>query len=170
VGGERTQINRLAIGLLIIGLVVGGVIGAYIAPPKVEKVADAYLSAKKPDVIKAPDLYALLDDDDPANDPFILDTRNPEHFKIGHIPGAVNIPTAEAAKPENLAKLPKDKKIVVYCYMGYRAGQITMLLNTMGYDAANLHWGIASWTTDTTVAPVRFTSADENDFPVETGL
>ena len=74
----------------------------------------------------------------------------------GHISKAVNIPMAELFAPDNLARLPKDKKIVVYCYTGHTGSRVTALLNVAGFDVINLKWGMTGWTKNTEVAPYRF--------------
>jgi rhodanese-related sulfurtransferase len=131
--------------------------------------ADNYLNAPTTAMnVAEKDLCANLLDGNPANDPFILSVRSAADYVKGHIPGAVNIPYAEVFKPENLAKLPKDKKIVVYCYTGHTASRITALLNLCGYDASNLKWGMTGWTKDTEVAPYRFDPATAMDYPIET--
>jgi hypothetical protein len=63
-------------------------------------------------------LYGLLNDNDTTNDPYILSIRSLDHYVLGHIPGAVNTPLKELFSEENLAKLPTDRQIVVYCYTG----------------------------------------------------
>jgi len=119
--------------------------------------------------IKAGDLYALITDDDPANDPVILSVRKAEDYAKGHIPGAINIGFQSIAKIENLKKLNPDKQIVAYCYTGRSGGQATAILNALGYDAVNLLWGISGWTTDPDIAPKRFNPDTSVDYPFETG-
>jgi len=119
--------------------------------------------------IKAGDLHELITDADQANDPVIVSVRKSEDYAKGHIPGAINISLNNIAKKENLQKLNPDKKIVVYCYTGRTASQATAILNTLGYDAANLLWGISGWTTDPVVAPKRFNPDKSVDYPFETG-
>jgi len=109
----------------------------------------------------APELYKNFNDNKPANNPFIIDVRqvNPESPNIyvkGHIPGAINIPWREVFKKDNLSKLPKDRKIVVYSYNGHIGGQVNALLNILGYNAGNLMWGMTAWTLDEQVAPGRY--------------
>jgi len=125
----------------------------------IREAADAYLSSDKTSNISAEELYEILYDDNPDNDPFVLSVRSPEHYENGHIPGAINIPWREVAKEENLSKLPKDRQIVVYCYTGHVSSQITALLNTLGYDAVNLQFGMTSWTINKDVAPGRYEEA-----------
>ena len=119
--------------------------------------------------IKAGDLYELITDDDPANDPVILSVRKAEDYAKGHIPGAINIGFKNIAKGENLPKLNPDKQIVVYCYTGRTGSPATAILNALGYDATNLLWGISGWTTDPDVAPKRFNPDTSVDYPFETG-
>ncbi len=101
--------------------------------------------------MNAETLYELLYDDNASNDPFILSIRRVEHYALGHIPGAVNIPLSSLFTEDNLAKLPKDTQIVVYCYTGHTASQATALLNVNGYNAVCLKSGICSWTNDSSV-------------------
>jgi rhodanese-related sulfurtransferase len=119
----------------------------------VREAAEAYA---KPKNIKAADLFMLLNDDDEDNDPFIVSVRKPEDYAKGHIPGAVNIGFTALAQEENLAKIPSDRPVIVYCYTGHTGSQATALLNILGYDATNLLFGMCSWTQDTEVAPKCF--------------
>ncbi|MBI2955421.1 MAG: rhodanese-like domain-containing protein [Chloroflexi bacterium] len=123
----------------------------------IQAAAEAYLTSDKAknSNVKAEDLYYNLNDGNAANDPFIVEVRAAADYEKGHIPGAINIPWREIAKKENLAKLPKDKPIVVYCYTGQTGSQVTAILNTLGYDVKNLRYGMASWTKDENVAPNR---------------
>ncbi len=132
--------------------------------------ADEYLSSGKPPVIKADALFENLNDGDASNDPFVVSVRSPDHYAIGHVPGAINIPWREIAKPENLAKLPTDRQIVVYCYTGHTGQVAATILNLLGYDALNLKFGIMGWTKDDTVFghTDRFNPATQPDYRVET--
>jgi rhodanese-related sulfurtransferase len=94
---------------------------------------------------KAADVYANLNDGDKSNDPVIIDVRKPEDYALGHIAGAANVTVANLFKTETLAKLPKNKQIVVYCYTGQTASQATGALRMLGYDAYNMQFGLPSW-------------------------
>jgi rhodanese-related sulfurtransferase len=132
--------------------------------------AEAYVTSSPQWNIAAKDLYMLLNDGDDSNDPFILSVRAADQYAKGHIPGAVNIGLTALADPANLAKLPTDKKIVVYCYTGHTGSQATAMLNMLGYDATNLKFGMTSWTQDTDVAPMAFNNdTDAMDYPFVTG-
>jgi len=119
--------------------------------------------------ISATALYALITDGDPANDPIIVSVRSAEQYAKGHIPGAVNIALTDIAKKDNLQMLDPNKQIVIYCYTGRTGSQATAILNVLGYNAVNLHWGMTSWTKDTTVAPAGFNPDTSLDYPFETG-
>jgi len=101
--------------------------------------------------------------------PFIISCRSAEDYANGHIPGAVNIGIGSIA--DNLDKLPPDETIVVYCYTGHTAAQVTALLNMLGYDAKSLKFGMCSWSSDETVLAGKcFDPAnDQNDFTVAGG-
>jgi len=74
---------------------------------------------------------------------YIIDIRDADTYKKGHIPGAVNIYWEDILDPENLEKLPKDKKIFVYCYLGHTSSQILVLLKMLGYsDVTSLKFGM----------------------------
>ena len=43
---------------------------------------------------------------------------------------------------------PTTSRIVVYCYTGQTASQVTSALNMLGYDASNMLFGMQAWTMD----------------------
>ena len=102
------------------------------------------------------DLFSRLNDADPSNDPFILDVRDAEHYALGHIPGAIRMPITDVAKPDNLKKLPTDRKIVVVSNEGMSGNQVAGILALLGYDAVNLLFGMTAWTYSDDIAPGRF--------------
>lgn len=69
-------------------------------------------------------------------------------FGLGHIPGAIHIPYNVILAPENLAKLPKDKKLVLVCNTGQLQNLPIVPLRVLGYDAATLTLGYAAWIKD----------------------
>ncbi|MEJ2209835.1 MAG: rhodanese-like domain-containing protein [Anaerolineae bacterium] len=135
----------------------------------VQRTAESALSGWSP-VMSADALYENLNDGDSSNDPFIVSVRSAEHYALGHIPGAINIPWKELAKPENLAKLPTDRQIVTYCYTGHTGQVAATALRLMGYDVINLKFGIMGWTqNDQVLVATRFgPDTDQRDYPLET--
>jgi rhodanese-related sulfurtransferase len=130
---------------------------------------DNYLSSDKAPVISAQAVFDNLNDGDESNDPVIVSVRSPEHYAIGHVPGAINIPWTQLGDPANLAKLPPDQPIVVYCYTGHTGQIASTLLNAMGYDAVNMKFGMMGWSKDAEVVATKgvFDPATQADYRIE---
>ena len=75
-----------------------------------------------------------------------LDGREPKEFKMGHIPGARNIPRG-LLEFKISKKIPdKNGKIVMYCKKGGRGCLATCTLCQMGYkNAKNMAGGWMAW-------------------------
>ena len=73
----------------------------------------------------------------------ILSVRKAEDYAKGHVKGAINVPFG-AGMQEGLVQLPKDKKIIVYCYTGQTASQTVAILRLLGYEAYNMQFGMGS--------------------------
>ena len=54
---------------------------------------------------------------------YLIDVRETSEYAEGHIEGAVNIPLRTLT--QNLAMIPTDRQVFVYCKSGYRAGLAT---------------------------------------------
>jgi len=77
---------------------------------------------------------------------FVLDVREPDEFKAGHIEGAVNVPIRTLA--QNLSKLPADKgtPVAVICKSGIRAAYGVMTLKLVGYKSVkDVSGGMLAW-------------------------
>jgi len=70
----------------------------------------------------------------------ILDIRQAADYNKGHVKGAVNAPFGPDMG-SFLAKLPKDKPVMLYCYTGQTAGQAVALLNIAGVQARSVNLG-----------------------------
>jgi len=135
----------------------------------VQAAANAYFESGKKPVTSADALFETLNDGDDSNDPFIVSVRAPGAYALGHIPGAINIPWKAIAEADNLAKLPTDKQIVVYCYTGHTGQIATTVLNLLGYDAINLKFGMMGWTlNDEVLGTGRYDPATSPDYALET--
>jgi len=74
----------------------------------------------------------------------LLDVRTPEEQKTdGKIPGAVLIPLDEL--PNQIDRLDKNKKILVYCRTGMRSASASRLLSSLGFKVYNIKGGINRW-------------------------
>lgn len=79
----------------------------------------------------------------------IVSVRKAEDYAKGHIKGTkMNIPFGKGMQ-EQFDKLPKDKKIVVYCYSGQTASQTTAILRLLGFDAYSMSGGVGNAETKT---------------------
>ncbi len=75
--------------------------------------------------------------------PLVLDVRQPEEFRTGHIVNAKLIPLRELSRRIN--ELPQDKEIACICATGNRSRSATKLLLRAGYTAVNVKGGMMSW-------------------------
>jgi rhodanese-related sulfurtransferase len=62
---------------------------------------------------------------------FIIDVRNPDEYRAGHIPGAVNITGIELGSV--LSSIPRDRKIIVYCSTSQAAITNAQFLANKGF-------------------------------------
>lgn len=61
----------------------------------------------------------------------VVDVRSPGEFRMGHVPGSINIPLQEI--PERLAELNGlGKAVVLCCASGNRSGQAERYLRQQG--------------------------------------
>ncbi|MCC6852850.1 MAG: rhodanese-like domain-containing protein [Comamonadaceae bacterium] len=138
----------------------------------IQKAADAYLTS-----LAANDFFDITADDvhermkSGKKDFVVVDVRVPKDKKydLGHLPGALFIGVTDIAKPASLARLPKDKDIIVYCDTGQQQNKAVTALRLLGYRAYAMKWGYMAWK----VAPPTGSTLDEisaaiaNDYPIE---
>lgn len=81
----------------------------------------------------------------------LIDTRTPDEFSFGTIPGAINIPLDEMR--EHLSEIPTDKPVVLFCAIGLRGYLAQRILMGRGYqNTLNLIGGYKTYST--AMAPV----------------
>lgn len=74
----------------------------------------------------------------------LLDVRTKQEFELGTIEGALNIPVDQLRN--NLASIPKDKKIIVFCGVGLRAYVALRILEQNGFkNVYNLSGGYKTY-------------------------
>lgn len=74
----------------------------------------------------------------------LIDVREPQEFKKGHILGARNIPLTQMK--QRLIELRKDKPVYLYCQSGSRSARASQLLHKKGYgDINQLKGGFKKW-------------------------
>jgi len=135
--------------MLFFALVLSVVIAlpaAHAADDLAKKLND--VMAKGPETkfyqVTADDVLAMINAK--KNDFVIVDVRpNPSEFGEGHIPGAIQITVQDIFKPENLKKLPKNKKVILACVTGQTQNLPVVGLRALGYDAYTMAFGYAAW-------------------------
>ena len=75
--------------------------------------------------------------------PLVIDVRQPDEYRAGHIAGAKLIPLGELSKRVN--ELPKDREIVCVCASGNRSRSATKYLVGAGYNAFDMSGGMFMW-------------------------
>mgnify|MGYP003149321972 CR=1 FL=1 len=81
----------------------------------------------------------------PNGDVVFLDTRAKKEFNVSHIDGAIWVGFLSFNK-RRVKNIPKDKKIILYCSVGYRSEKIAEKLQEEGFtDVHNLYGGIFEW-------------------------
>ncbi len=79
---------------------------------------------------------------------YIIDVRPLFRYEESHVKGAHHIPVENLR--EHLLDIPKDKKVVLYCDVGYNAYLGTQILRNNGFDNVyNLSGGYRVYTTAT---------------------
>ena len=73
----------------------------------------------------------------------LVDVREPDEFKVGHVPGAVNLPLSQLRSRHG--ELPKDREIWLCCAVGQRAYFATRFLQQHGYHALTLPGGYTTY-------------------------
>lgn len=138
---------------------------------QVQQVADAFLSG-----LPAGEYHILADQllerlNAGRQDFIIVDVRSPKErtYDQGHIPGARYVALRDAAKPQTLATLPRDKDIIVYCGTGHEENKVLTVWRMLGYRAYALRWGYTSWKTGGATANTlkALEGAILNNYPVE---
>ena len=100
--------------------------------------------AQKDWQIKAADVYKMIQEK--KQDFLIVDVRPvPPGQQGGKIAGSIFIPYYDILKPENLEKLPKDKKLILACVTGQTQNLPIVPLRVLGYDAYTMSFGMTSW-------------------------
>ncbi len=138
--------KRLYVIFLVLVLAVAVAIpSTFAADEMAKKLNTALIGLSKGNwQVKADELNKWMQEK--RTDFLVVDVRpDPKEYKEGHIPGAIYIPFNAILKPENLKKLPKDKKIVLACDTGQAENLPIVSLRALGYNAYNLFYGYTSW-------------------------
>jgi len=76
----------------------------------------------------------------------LVDVRSPEEYADGGIAGSMNINYNSADFESSIAKLDKNKPVLVYCLSGGRSGSAANKMNGMGFkEVYNMQGGLVQW-------------------------
>lgn len=98
------------------------------------------------------------------NEVMLIDTRTPEEFSFGSIPGAINIPLDDLR--DRMSEVPTGKPVVLFCAVGLRGYLAQRILMGNGYqNVRNLSGGYKLYSA--VVAPVPDKVAAPQVSPIE---
>ncbi|OYV52922.1 MAG: ArsR family transcriptional regulator [Acidocella sp. 35-58-6] len=109
---------------------------------EIERVMAAYFRARDElEPVSREDLAARLRDGLVT----VLDVRPEDEFRLGHVPGALNIPFPQLER--HLADLPHDREVVAYCRGPYcvLSFEAVAMLRAQGFTARRLVDGLPEW-------------------------
>ena len=76
---------------------------------------------------------------------FILDIRKKSDWDLNRITGSVHREWEDVGGLIESGAIPKDRDIVVVCYVGQSSGQVTGVMRTLGFRAYSLLDGFNEW-------------------------
>jgi rhodanese-related sulfurtransferase len=86
--------------------------------------------------------------------PFLLDVRQPEEYRAGHIAGAKLIPLGELKS--RMTEVPEGREIVCICATGHRSVPAARKLIAAGHATSSMKNGMTAW--------------QQKKFPVKKGM
>ena len=76
----------------------------------------------------------------------VVDVRTTEEFSAGALPGALNIPVTDLSFPFQIAKLDKQKPVLIYCKAGGRSARAALAMKALGFSVIyELEGGYRAW-------------------------
>lgn len=111
-------------------------LGALVLLPLVGVASDFMSAGLSPE-----DVYTRLKT---GQAPLVVDVRKPWEFKVGHIPGAINIPVEELE--QHLDDFKHDNGVLIYCINGARTREAEpVLLNAGISELYHLEGAFYTW-------------------------
>lgn len=76
----------------------------------------------------------------------VIDIRNKEAYKSGHVLGAIHLPATEFSQKWSKLNESKDKPIIVVCAQGMQAQKIAKELKAKSFEKVyHLQGGMSAW-------------------------
>jgi rhodanese-related sulfurtransferase len=73
----------------------------------------------------------------------VIDVREPDEYRDGHVPGAQLIPLATV--PDHVDDFRREPPVAVICAGGGRSGRAVEFVHAHGIDAVNVAGGTKAW-------------------------
>lgn len=136
------QLTRLTLSLtLAFGLIAGG---CATTAPQTDMTADDMVKEAKENVceITVAEAKEILD----SGGYLFIDCREPKEYKMGHVPGAINIPRGLLEFKIDKKVPDKNQNIVMYCKTGGRSCLSSCTLCRMGFkNVKSMAGGWTAW-------------------------
>jgi len=100
------------------------------APQPTQPSSETEASVKKISL----DEFEAMRTDNKGGEVVVLDVRTPKEFVAGHVPKAVHIKWNDRDFNEQVGKLDKSKKYLVYCQAGVRSAAAVGRMSMLGFD------------------------------------
>jgi rhodanese-related sulfurtransferase len=136
--------KRFTTWTLALAFVLGLIAGGCASAPQKDMTAQDLVKEAEQNVctITVAEAKEILD----KGDCLFVDCREPNEFKMGHVPGAMNIPRGLLEFKIDKQVHNKAEKMVVYCKTGGRACLSACTLCRMGYkNVKNMSGGWLAW-------------------------
>ena len=125
----------LSVSLVIGAILTGGCVGQVNEAP-----------TQITENITPQEAFTLIQDNQDNPDFVILDVRTPEEFADGHIENAINLDYYSETFRDELNKLDKNKKYLIYCRSGNRSGKTLNIMERLNFrEVYNMLGGIIQW-------------------------
>jgi len=135
------RFTRMAIALIFMsGLIVGGCA----TTRQTDMTADDLVQEAKKNVceVTISEAKDILD----GGEYLFIDCREPKEYKMGHVPGAMNIPRGLLEFKIDKKVPDKNQNIVMYCKTGGRSCLSSCTLCRMGYkNVKSMAGGWTAW-------------------------
>ena len=90
--------------------------------------------------------FTLIQDNQDNPDFVIIDVRTPQELAEGHIENVINLDFYPETFRNELNKLDKDKKYLIYCRSGNRSGKTVPIMVELNFrEVYNMLGGIIQW-------------------------
>jgi rhodanese-related sulfurtransferase len=138
----RVVVRRSVLVLVTLLALVGAVVAAQ--PRVAWEGLRATIEARHPDVpwVTGDELVRWI-----AREPrpLLLDARTEVEFRSSHLEGAVRV-DPDRPNVATLARPTAGRKVVVYCSVGWRSGDVAAALREAGWrEVYNLEGGLFAW-------------------------